>query len=101
VLTKLHGTYSQYVSGIENEGMKLPVEFERKNDESEGELSFGKAIYFSTYSSKACSYGDGTLLVCDVILGRVKVAQDTQPRLTQDDARRGGFDSIFYDGNLY
>jgi len=81
--------------------MKLPTEFQRSNDDSEGELSFGKAIYFSSYSSKACSYGDGTILVCDLILGRVRVSLETQPGLTQKDAQKHGFDTIFYDGNLY
>jgi hypothetical protein len=81
--------------------MKLPTEFRRSNDDSEGGLSFGKAIYFSSYSSKACSYGDGTILVCDLIPGRVRVCLETEPGLTQKDAQKHGFDTIFYDGNLY
>jgi len=78
---KLHGTYKKHINSIQKYGLKLPTEFERQEEGAEGELSFGKAIYLSSYSSKAACYGDEVILVCDVVLGRVKVLNKTSTNL--------------------
>jgi hypothetical protein len=64
----------------------LPEENTRENNDLEGELSFGKAIYLSSFSSKASCYGDGVLIVCDVILGRVKILNETVTSLDKEQA---------------
>lgn len=50
----------------------MPTSFKRKEGDQEGALTFGKAIYFSSYSSKAANYGDGILIVSDIALGKIK-----------------------------
>ena len=66
--------------------------------QDEGVLTFGKAIYVSSYTSKAINYGEEILLYCDIVLGNVKVQKDSS-NYTQEIARSKGFHSVFYCGN--
>ena len=63
----MHGTYRKNIEGISKTGFRLPTSYER-DDEREGELTFGKAIYLSSYSSKVTNYGDGVIIICNVII---------------------------------
>lgn len=63
----------------------------------EGSLTFGKAVYLSSYSSKVVNYGDGVIIVCDVVLGRVKVFTESKFNIGPDYAKENNFDTIFYE----
>lgn len=81
---KIHGTSEKHLDGIKKNGFKIPTSFKRDGS-SEGQLTFGKAIYFSSYSSKAANYCEGDhsiFIVADILLGRVKVAKDSIPKYT-------------------
>jgi hypothetical protein len=49
-------------------------------------LTFGKAAYFTSYSSKAVNYGDGVLLYSDIVLGKVKELSKSNINLTDIEA---------------
>lgn len=101
-LTKYHGTCLSAASKIKNEGFKIPTSFTRESN-CEGALNFGKAIYLSTYSSKAASYCPSSpmvLIVCEVILGRVSIQTNSIFDMTPEKMRGLGFDSIYCSHDL-
>lgn len=84
IIMKLHGTSEGNLSGIKKKGFKIPSQFSRDSN-AEGELTFGKAVYFSSYSSKAANYCEGStpiIIVADVLLGKVKIATSSKPKFT-------------------
>jgi len=78
-LIKFHGTYTANIDGIKNNGFQIPTSFSRDSD-SEEELTFGKAVYFSTYASKVVTYGDGVIFACNIVLGRVRIMKGSGVR---------------------
>lgn len=85
------------MKGINTKGLKIPDSFMRTMDDQEGTLTFGKAVYLSSYSSKVVNYGDGVIIVCDVVLGRVKVFAESKFNIDLNYAKENNFDTIFYE----
>jgi len=98
-LIKFHGTSLSCANSIAKNGFVLPQSFKRNSESGkEGNLNFGKAIYFSSYSSKAITYAVSStpaLVVSKIILGRVKEEKNSRENLTSNIAKSEGFDSIY------
>ena len=99
-LRLFHGTLEHSATmplGIASEGFKVPEQFERADDLQEtGQLTFGKGIYFSERADLACAFGDATLVVADVALGREWEADQSLPHLDADQMREEGKDSVLF-----
>ena len=95
-LIKYHGTSLDAENKIKTSGFKLPKDFSR-NSCAEGSLNFGKAIYLSSYSSKAVSYcyDKQVIVVCKVLLGRVLEQNNSILDLTPEKVHYSGYDSIY------
>jgi len=96
-LIKYHGTSLNAANEIKKSGFKVPMDFQRRSS-AEGCLNFGRAIYLSSFSSKAISYcfsDKQVIVVCQVILGRVMTKNDSILDLTPEKAHSSGYHSIF------
>mmetsp|Transcript_12021 Transcript_12021/g.21352 ORF Transcript_12021/g.21352 Transcript_12021/m.21352 type:complete len:624 (+) Transcript_12021:51-1922(+) len=92
-----HGTLGQSAASIADEGFRVPLEFERADSLQEtGQLTFGKAVYFSKRADLACSFGEATLIIADVALGRVWHAEQSLPALDYGRMRMEGKDSVAF-----
>ena len=97
---KIHGTDERCLDSIAKNGFRIPTSFKCTN--SDGKLTFGKAIYFSSYSSKADRYSHGkkpVLIVADVLLGKVKICSDSILDYTPERAQQDGINTIYFDGD--
>ena len=96
VVTLLHGTTRKAALSISGTGFRIPESFDRDpTNPSEGELKFGKAIYFA-HTKKATEYGESTLVLTDVILGRVQEKNESELKLTPEAMQRRGYNTIHY-----
>ena len=90
-----HGTGGDGIKFIPKKGFKLP------KPENPWELTrmFGCGIYFSTVSSKSSQniYTKGTnkLLLCEVLIGKAKQVNSSDPTLTKEKLKQQGFDSVY------
>ncbi|CAF1498593.1 unnamed protein product [Adineta steineri] len=96
ITTLLHGTTRRSALFISGQGFRIPESFER-NDENgkEGELKFGKAIYFAN-AKKATEYGKNILVLADCILGRIEEKHVSELKLTPSIIHQRGYDTIHY-----
>ncbi|CAF1309742.1 unnamed protein product [Rotaria magnacalcarata] len=96
VVTLLHGTTRKAALSISGQGFRIPTSFDR-NPESgtEGQLKFGKAIYFAE-AKKATEYGTDTLVLTDCILGYVQEKNESELQLTPEIMQRRGYNTIHY-----
>jgi len=93
-----HGTLKQSADSIAAEGFRIPESNERDDPLQEtGQLTFGKAIYFSERADLACDFGDATLVIADVVLGREWRAEQSLPHLDNDLMREKRKDSVHFD----
>lgn len=96
VVTLLHGTDHKAALGIGGQGFTIPTTFERsKNNGAEGELKFGKAIYFA-HAKKASEYGKNIFVLSDCIFGRTQLTDKSELKLTPDIVHGRGFDTIHF-----
>ena len=92
-----HGTLEQSAQSIAATGFKVPEQFERADDLQEtGQLTFGKAVYFSERADLACAFGEATLVIADVALGREWNASQSLPHLDAERMRTQGKDSVVF-----
>ena len=84
---KFHGTGEAGIEGITKNGFRMP----------DHAGMYGRGIYFATDSSKSARYSTGSnkLLLCDVLLGKSMVVNQSNGSLTGDYIRQRGFDSVF------
>ena len=97
VLIKLHGTSLMAAKGIASTGFAIPSSFKRSS-QKEGCLNFGKAIYLSSFSSKTISYctsSNPVIVVCQVLLGKVKTEEESREKLTAEIVNSEGYDTIY------
>jgi len=93
-----HGTLKQSADSIAAEGFRIPESNERDDPLQEtGQLTFGKAIYFSERAELACDFGDATLVIADVVLGREWRAEQSLPYLDSELMREKRKDSVHFD----
>jgi len=87
---KFYGTTAQACNDIIQSGFRLPI--------SKGQM-FGPGIYFASESSKSAqelyTKGSNMLLVCEVLLGKVKTVDRACPQMTKTKLRGEGYDSLF------
>lgn len=95
VITLLHGTDADSATGIRSQGFKIPDSFERSSSGAEGELKFGKAIYFA-HTKKATEYGKNILVLTDCLLGKVQEKSSSVLKLTPEIVHRSGHDTIHF-----
>lgn len=96
VTTLLHGTTRKAALSISGQGFRIPSNFQRsEQDINEGELKFGKAIYFGE-AKKATEYGENTLVLADCILGRIQEKNESELQLTPSDVHARGYHTIHY-----
>jgi len=97
VVTLLHGTTRKAALSITGQGFRIPESFDRDptNSTKEGELKFGKAIYFAE-AKKATEYGENTLVLADCILGNVQEKNESELKLTPEIVQRRGYNTIHY-----
>ena len=96
IRTLLHGTTRKAALSISGQGFRIPTSFERSTEyEEEGELKFGKAIYFAE-TKKATEYGEKILVLADCIVGRVQEKDESELKLTPETMQRRGYDTIHY-----
>ena len=92
---KFHGTSEVGNQNIPKDGFLFP------KAPPPGKLPgmYGQGIYFATDSSKSAqeiyTKGSGKLLLCDVLLGKSKRVERSDPSLTLEKIRKEGFDSVF------
>lgn len=90
VVTLLHGTDRKAAYAIGAQGFAIPTTFERsQKDDAEGELKFGKAIYFA-HAKKASDYGKNIFVLTDCIFGRTKLTNESE--IVHDQ----GYDTIHF-----
>jgi len=93
-----HGTLEQSATSIASEGFKVPERFERADDLQEtGQLTFGKAVYFSEKAELACAFGEATLVIADVALGREWLASQSLPHLDACRVHAEAKDSVLFE----
>ncbi|CAF3362391.1 unnamed protein product [Rotaria sp. Silwood2] len=96
VVTLLHGTTRKAALSICGQGFRIPVSFDRDpTNPNEGELKFGKAIYFAE-AKKATEYGKNTLVLADCILSNVQEKNESELKLTPEIMQLRGYNSIHY-----
>jgi hypothetical protein len=97
---EFHGTLEKHIEDIAKKGLKIPTSTEREDDK-EGKLRFGKAIYTSSSLTKACSYGSNYVLVCKVRPGRVLTLKESKESLDASEMRQKQKDSVLstFDGD--
>ncbi|CAF1511976.1 unnamed protein product [Rotaria sordida] len=96
VVTLLHGTTRKAALAISGQGFRIPTSFDRDpTNPNEGELKFGKAIYFAE-AKKATEYGKNTLVLTDCILGSVQEKDESELKLTPEIMQRRGYNTIHY-----
>ncbi|CAF0817734.1 unnamed protein product [Adineta steineri] len=99
IITLLHGTTRKAALSISGQGFRIPESFNRNSeDESEGELKFGTAIYFAE-AKKATEYGKNTLVLADCILGRIEEKDVSELKLTPSIGHERGYDTIYYNNH--
>ena len=85
---KFHGTGDAGIEGITRNGFRMGT----------GGM-YGGGIYFATDSSKSAqscyTKGSNKLLLCDVLLGRSMVVNQSNGSLNGDFVRQSGFDSVY------
>lgn len=93
-----HGTLEQSATSIAQTGFAMPEQFERADALQEtGQLTFGKAVYFSERTDLACEFGEATLVIADVALGREWPATQSLPHLDAEQMRAKRKDSVTFD----
>ncbi|CAF3045748.1 unnamed protein product, partial [Rotaria sp. Silwood2] len=96
ISTLLHGTTRKAALSISGQGFRIPSSFNRNvQGGAEGELKFGKAIYFAE-AKKATEYGENTLVLADCILGRIQEKQVSELQLIPSTVHRRGYHAIHY-----
>lgn len=96
VVTLLHGTTRKAALSISGQGFRIPTSFDRDPEQpNEGELKFGKAIYFAD-AKKATEYGENTLVLTDIIPGRVQKKDSSELKLTPEIMQQRGYNTIHY-----
>jgi hypothetical protein len=96
VVTLLHGTTRKAALSISGQGFRIPTSFDRDPEQpNEGELKFGKAIYFAE-AQKATEYGKNTLVLTDCILGSIQEKNMSELKLTPEIMQQRGYDTIHY-----
>merc|ERR1719238_1831948 len=96
-LRLFHGTLEQSANSIAQLGFKMPEQFQRADCLQEtGQLTFGKAVYFSERADLACDFGEATLVIADVALGREWRATQSLPHLDAERMRTQGKDSVVF-----
>ncbi|CAF2535192.1 unnamed protein product [Rotaria sp. Silwood2] len=99
IIRLLHGTLPHFAEGIALEGFRIPTSFERNpENDAEGELKFGKALYFS-YGKKATEYGKNTLVLTDCLLGKVQEKNQSELKLTPKIVHERGYHTIHYENS--
>jgi len=97
MLRLFHGTLEQSACSIAGMGFKIPEQFQRADSLQEtGQLTFGKAVYFSEHADLACDFGEATLVIADVALGREWPATQSLPHLDAEGMRQKGKDSVTF-----
>ena len=97
-LRLFHGTLEQSANQIAQCGFKMPEQFQRADTLQEtGQLTFGKAAYFSERADLACDFGEATLVIADVALGREWRATQSLPHLDAQQMREKRKDSVVFD----
>ena len=97
VVTLLHGTKIEFARGIASDGFKIPTSFKRNpENDAEGELKFGKALYFA-YGKKATEYGKNVLVLTDCNLAKVDKKQTSELKLTPEIVHQRGYHTIHYE----
>ncbi|CAF3192796.1 unnamed protein product [Rotaria socialis] len=100
VVTLLHGTKAQFAAGIASEGFLIPTSFNRNPDnDAEGELKFGKAVYFA-HGKKATEYGKNILVLTDCLLGKVQETNKSELKLTPEIVHKRGYHTIHYENMM-
>ena len=99
VVTLLHGTKIEFARGIAAEGFMIPTSFKRNpENDAEGELKFGKALYFA-HGKKATEYGKNILVLTDCNLAKVQKKETAELKLTPDIVHRRGYHTIHYENS--
>jgi hypothetical protein len=100
VVTLLHGTDRKAALSIGGTGFAIPISFERTSKNgAEGELKFGKAIYFA-HAKKASEYGKNTFVLADCIFGRTALTDKSVLQLTPEIVHAQGYDTIHFDNAI-
>lgn len=94
VITLLHGTNRKAAYAISSQGFSIPTIFEQ-NEAEEEELKFGQAIYFA-HAKKASDYGKNIFILTDCIIGRTKLTNESEKKLTPEIIHHQGYDTICY-----
>ena len=89
VVQKFHGTSNEGITGITQNGFRLPSR----------SGMYGAGIYLATDSSKSAqsfyTKGSNKLLMCDVYLGKVYTTEKATPKMNAEQLRELGCDSLF------
>ena len=95
IAPKFHGTDDNGVKGITKDGFRMPD----PNPPPSKRGMYGQGIYFATDSSKSAqaiyTKGSQKLLLCQVILGKSKTANQPDYTLTKQKLRSHGYDSVY------